>query len=92
MVLGVKNFSVGIRIGAPSTAHSSFNFKLSIFVAILQVLKFEFRKFRIFEFLNFHPWFWTFNMTLEPEVKVKDILYVFMIYVPVNNFSVMLGQ
>ena len=32
-----------------------FNFKLSIFVAILQVLKFEFQKFRILEILNFHP-------------------------------------
>ena len=28
---------------------------MSIFVAILQVLKFEFQKFRIFEILNFHP-------------------------------------
>ena len=32
-----------------------FQFKLSIFVAILQVLKFEFQKFRILEILNFHP-------------------------------------
>ena len=31
------------------------NFKLSIFVAILHVLKFEFQKFRILEILNFHP-------------------------------------
>ena len=31
-----------------------FNFKLSIFVGILQVLKFEFLKFRILEILNFH--------------------------------------
>ena len=35
---------------------SHFNFKLSIFVAILQVLKFEFQKFRILEILNFHPY------------------------------------
>ena len=33
-----------------------FNFKLSIFIDILQVLKFEFLKFRILEILNFHPW------------------------------------
>ena len=32
-----------------------FNLKLSIFVAILQVLKFEFQKFRILEILNVHP-------------------------------------
>ena len=32
------------------------NFKLSIFVDILQVLKFEFQWFRILEILNFHPW------------------------------------
>ena len=32
-----------------------FNFKLSIFVCILQVLKFEFLKFRILEILNFCP-------------------------------------
>ena len=31
------------------------NFKLFIFVGILQVLKFEFLKFRILESLNFHP-------------------------------------
>ena len=35
----------------------NFNFKLSIFVDILQVLKFEFKKFRILEILNFHPWY-----------------------------------
>ena len=31
------------------------NMKLFIFVGILQILKFEFLKFRILEFLNFHP-------------------------------------
>ena len=33
-----------------------FNFKLSIFVAILQVLELKFQKFRIWEILNLHPW------------------------------------
>ena len=33
-----------------------FNFKLPIFVAILQILKFEFQKFRILEILNTHPY------------------------------------
>ena len=32
--------------------NNHFNFKLSIFVGILQVLKFEFLKFRILEILN----------------------------------------
>ena len=36
-------------------AINHFNFKLSIFVAILQVLKSEFQKIRILEILNFHP-------------------------------------
>ena len=31
-------------------------FKLFIFVAVLQGLKFEFQKFRILEILNFHPY------------------------------------
>ena len=30
--------------------------KLCIFVGILQVLKFDFLKFRVLEILNFHPW------------------------------------
>ena len=32
------------------------NLKLLIFVGILQVLNFDFKKLRISEFLNFHPW------------------------------------
>ena len=32
------------------------NLKLLIYVSMLQVLKFEFLKFRIFDILNFHPW------------------------------------
>ena len=31
------------------------NFRLFIFVGMLQVLKFEFLQFSIFEILNFHP-------------------------------------
>ena len=31
------------------------NLKLLILVAILQVVRFDFKKFRIFEVLNFHP-------------------------------------
>ena len=31
--------------------------KLLIFVNILQVLRFDFKKFRILEILNFHPWY-----------------------------------
>ena len=31
------------------------NFKLLIFIGILQVLRFDFQKFRILEILNFHP-------------------------------------
>ena len=31
------------------------NMKLFIFIGILQVLKFDFLKFRILEILNFHP-------------------------------------
>ena len=32
------------------------NLKLLIFVDILQVLRFDFKKFKIFGNLNFHPW------------------------------------
>ena len=32
-----------------------FNLKLLIFIGILQVLRFDFQKFRILENLNFHP-------------------------------------
>ena len=31
------------------------NMKLLIFIGILQVLRFDFQKFRILEILNFHP-------------------------------------
>ena len=31
------------------------NLKLLIFIGILQVLRFDFQKFRILEILNFHP-------------------------------------
>ena len=34
--------------------------QLIIFVGILQVLKFEFLKFRILEILNFHPCAWSY--------------------------------
>ena len=51
--------------------HNHFNFKLFIFVAILQVLKFEFQKFRIFRnfilspmciLMEFSFWFDTINL------------------------------
>ena len=42
----------------------SVNFKLLIFIGILQVLRYDFQKFRILEILNFHPC----NVTIEAEV------------------------
>ena len=33
------------------------NLKLLIFVGILQILRFDFKKFSILEILNFHPWY-----------------------------------
>ena len=36
-------------------ATDHLNLKLLIFVGILQVLRYDFKKFRILEILNFHP-------------------------------------
>ena len=42
------------------------NLKLSIFIGILQVLRYDFQKFRILEILNFHPW-----NTLSVKIQMK---------------------
>ena len=52
------------------------NLKLSIFVAILQVLKFEFQMFRILEILNFHPCLYNHAICHKPNqnsMKIKKI-------------------
>ena len=54
-----------------------FNFKFSIFVAILQVLKFEFQKFRILEIRSFRPMHANVTCTnpLQPYCDPKCIFH-----------------
>ena len=56
-----------------NTIIDHFNFKLSILVAILQVLKFDSKKFRILEILNFYPWEYLYGppltLTLTDDYK-----------------------
>ena len=51
----IKEIIIASSISFQINTINHFNFKLSIFVAILQILKFEYQKFRILEILNFHP-------------------------------------
>ena len=59
-------------------------------MGILQVLRLEFRKFRILDILNFHPWYFSIyvlQISIEYQVETDVILLKGRIRAPEGIFS-----
>ena len=54
------------------------NLKLLIFIGILQVLRFDFQKFRILEILNFHPCI-KHTLLLIRNGSLQNIIFTFSV-------------
>ena len=67
---------ISFQIFSFNNTINHFYLKLSIFVAILQVLKFEFQKLRILEIMNFHTWTLVNEITASNCLKFPKINHV----------------
>ena len=62
---------------------TTYILKLVIFIGIVQVLRFDFQKFRILEILNFHPW--TVHVVFEFIYGIHRFFITLLIIISEDN-------